>query len=53
MTKLQWAGVIAALGVGVLAQIPWHDPEETSGRNHELAKASSENMVTLAVSGMT
>ncbi len=53
MTKLQWAGVIGALGVGVLLQIPTHDHEEMPGHEHDLAVANSENIVTLAVSGMT
>lgn len=53
MRKLQWAGVIGALGVGVLLQIPTHDREEMSGHEHDVAVANSENFVTLAVRGMT
>ncbi len=53
MTKLQWAGVIGALGAGVLLQIPTHDHEEMPGHEHDLAAVTGENVVTLAVSGMT
>ncbi len=51
MTKLQWAGVIGALGFGVLAQIPNHDDQSMPG--HEMLAADGENMVSLAISGMT
>ncbi len=50
MTKLQWAGVIGALGLGVLAQIP-HDDQSMTG--HEMPAADAENAVSLAISGMT
>ncbi len=53
MTKLQWTGVIGALGVGVLLQIPTHNHEEMPGHEHDLAAVTGENVVTLAVSGMT
>ncbi len=51
MTKLQWAGVIGALGLGVLAQIPNHDDQSMTG--HEMPAADGENAVSLAISGMT
>ena len=62
MTKLQWAGVGLALGVGVLAQIPRHGhvlhPEHTIGTRHEFdataePAVATNGRVTLAVSGMT
>ena len=58
MTKLQWAGVVGALGLGVLSQIPNHDHETVSGHEHENALASiavdsGSATVTLSVSGMT
>ena len=51
MTKLQWAGVIGALGFGVLAQIPNHDAQSMPG--HKMLAADGENVVSLAISGMT
>ncbi len=62
MTKLQWAGVGLALGLGVLAQIPLHrqisHPEHTTGTSHEFdanaePAVATNDRVTLAVSGMT
>ena len=52
MTKLQWAGVIGALGLGVLAQIPNHD-QSMPGHENQLPAAGGDNVVSLAVSGMT
>ncbi len=55
MTKLQWAGVGLALGLGVLAQIPGHShishPEHAIGTPHEFD--ATNGRVTLAVSCMT
>ncbi len=58
MTKLQWAGVVGALGLGVLSQIPTHNHETMAGHEHEDVMASMSvdsglATVTLAVSGMT
>ncbi len=53
MTKLHWAGVIGALGLGVLAQIPNHDNQAMSGNGQQLPAAGGENLVSLAISGMT
>ena len=58
MTRLQWAGVVGALGLGVLSQIPNHDHETVSGHKHEGTMASMSvdsgpATVTLSVSGMT
>ena len=53
MTKLQWAGVIGALGFGVLAQIPNHDDQAMSGHEHQLHAGIGENVVSLTISGMT
>jgi hypothetical protein len=53
MTKLQWAGVIGALGFGVLAQIPNHDDQSMPGHEPQLPAAGGENVVSLAISGMT
>ena len=36
MTKLQIAAVAAALGLGVLAQIPEHNHDAMDGHNHTL-----------------
>ena len=52
MTKLQWAAVVGALGLGVLAQIP-HDDRSMPGHEHQLPAAVGENLVSLAISGMT
>lgn len=56
MTKLQWAGVVGALGLGIVSQIPTHDQETMPG--HELGMAamsvdSGPATVTLNVTGMT
>ncbi len=58
MTKLQWAGVIGALGLGIVSQIPSHNHETMPG--HEPADAmaamsvdSGPATVTLHVTGMT
>ena len=53
MTKLQWAGVIGALGLGVLAQIPQHDDQAMPGHEPQVPTAVGENIVSLAISGMT
>ena len=45
MTKLQWAGVIGALGLGVVAQIPAHSHRDMPSHEHET--------VILNVTGMT
>ncbi len=58
MTKLQWAGVIGALGLGIVWQIPTHDHETLPGHEHADAMAamsvdSGPATVTLNVTGMT
>ncbi|MFQ5703466.1 MAG: hypothetical protein ACE5HT_05520 [Gemmatimonadales bacterium] len=63
MTKLQWAGVIAALGIGIVAQIPERDHDKMAGHNHGDAMDMGEmpvmnspagaTTVTLNVTGMT
>ncbi len=58
MTKLQWAGVIGALGLGIVTQIPSHDHETMPGHEHAGAMAamsvdSGPATVTLNVTGMT
>ncbi len=53
MAKLQWVAVIAAIGIGILSQIVTHDHKEMAGHDHELAAVTGDNVVTLAVSGMT
>ena len=58
MTKLQWAGVIGALGLGVLSQIPTHEHETMPGHEHEdimasMSVDSGPARVTLNVTGMT
>ncbi len=58
MTKLQWAGVIGALGLGIVTQIPSHDHETMPGHEHADAMAglsvdSGPATVTLNVTGMT
>ncbi len=49
MTKLQWAGVIGALGLGVVAQIPDHSHRDMPGHEHDGDLAT----VILNVTGMT
>ncbi len=58
MTKLQWAGVIGALGLGIVSQIPSHDHERMPGHEHAAAMAamsvdSGPATVILNVTGMT
>lgn len=58
MTKLQWAGVIGALGLGVVAQIPTHSHRDMPSHEHEsdLAGMTVEGgpaTVILNVTGMT
>lgn len=53
MTKRQWVAVAAALGLGILAQIPLHDHTETAGHDHDIATHHDERTAVLAVSGMT
>ncbi len=58
MTKLQWAGVIGALGLGIVSQIPTHDHETMPGHENADAMAamsvdSGPATVTLDVTGMT
>ena len=58
MTKLQWAGVVGALGLGIVSQIPSHDHETLTGHEHADAMAamsvdSGQATVTLNVTGMT
>lgn len=53
MTRLQWAVVVGALGLGILSQIPLHDHQETPGHDRDLAGVRDEGTVVLAVSGMT
>ena len=58
MTKLQWAGVIGALGLGIVSQIPSHNHETLPGHEHGDAMAtmsvdSGPATVTLNVTGMT
>ncbi len=58
MTKLQWAGVIGALGVGIVSQIPSHDHETITGHEHADAMAAvsvdgGPATVTLNITGMT
>ena len=42
MTKLQIAAVAAALGLGVLAQIPEHDHDAMAGHNHTAMDSGDE-----------
>ena len=51
MSKLQWAAVVGALGLGVLSQIPLHDHEQMPG--HDLVTSHGDKTVVLAVTGMT
>ena len=57
MTKLQWAGVIGALGLGIVSQIPSHDHETMPGHEPDamagLSVDSGPATVTLNVTGMT
>ena len=58
MTKLQWAGVIGALGLGIALQIPSHDHETMPGHENADAMAamsvdSGLATVMLNVTGMT
>ncbi len=58
MTKLQWAGVVGALGLGIVSQIPRHDHETLAGHEHADALAaisvdSGPATVTLNITGMT
>ncbi len=58
MTKLQWAGVIGALGLGIALQIPSHDHETMPGHENADAMAamsvdSGSATVMLNVTGMT
>ncbi len=53
MTKRQWVAVAAALGLGILAQIPLHNRTETPGHDHDIAAQQNERTAVLAVSGMT
>ncbi len=58
MTKLQWAGVIGALGLGIVSQIPSHDHETMPGHKNADAVAglsvdSGQVTVMLNVTGMT
>lgn len=58
MTKLQWAGVIGALGLGVVAQISTHSRRDMPSHEHEgdLAGMTVEGgraTVILNVTGMT
>ncbi len=58
MTKLQWAGVIGALGLGIVTQSPSHDHETMPGHEYADAMAglsvdSVPATVTLNVTGMT
>ncbi len=53
MSKLQWAAVVGALGLGILAQIPQHDHEEMPTHEHVVGAVPEGHTVILAVSGMT
>ncbi len=57
MTKLQWAGVIGALGLGIVWQIPTRDPATRPGVRHDpvagMSVDSGQATVTLNVTGMT
>ena len=58
MTKLQWAGVIGALGLGVVAQIPTHSHQDMPSHEHDgdLAGMMVDDgpaTVILNVTGMT
>ena len=57
MTKLQWAGVIGALGLGIVSQIPSHDHETMAGHEADamagLSVDSGQATVMLNVTGMT
>ena len=58
MTKLQWAGVIGALGLGVLAQIPTHSHRDMPSREHDgdlagMTVDAGPATVILSVTGMT
>ena len=58
MTKLQWAGVIGALGLGIVSQIPAHDHETMPGHENADAMAglsvdSGPATVALNITGMT
>lgn len=67
MTKLQWTAVAAALGLGILAQIPGHDDAALDGHHHKgmaehdagtasmpaAATAAGLETVSLAITGMT
>ncbi len=53
MSKLQWAAVVGALGLGILAQIPQHDHEEMPAHEHVVGAVPEGHTVILAVSGMT
>ncbi len=58
MTKLQWAGVIGALGLGIALQIPSHDHETMPGHENADAMAATSvdsglATVMLNVTGMT
>ncbi len=53
MSRLQWAAVAGALGLGILSQIPIHKHEEMPGHDHDVAVVQDDRTVVLAVSGMT
>ena len=58
MTKLQWAGVIGALGLGVVAQIPTHSHRDMLSHKHDADLAGmtvdgGPATVILNVTGMT
>jgi len=53
MPKWQWALIVAALGFGILAQIPDHDATMNMPGMDAGAAMASPTTVTLAVSGMT
>ena len=58
MTKLQWAGVIGALGLGVVAQIPTHSHGDMPSREHDgdlagMTVDAGPATVILNVTGMT
>ena len=58
MTKLQWAGVIGALGLGIVSQIPSHDHETIPGHEDAdplaaMSVDSGPTTVTLNITGMT
>lgn len=50
MTKLQIAGVAAALGIGILSQIPGHDHTAMDGHDHGALPAEDQQLSIAATS---